>query len=57
LQVAHREAYALAIAAAITSKETIEDLVKIANMQMLGLSSRLPSVAQKAESAEETEKS
>jgi len=57
LQVAHREAYALAIAAAITSKETIEDLVKIANTQMLGLSSRLPSVEQKAESAEKTEKS
>lgn len=57
LQVAHQEAYALAVAAAIASKETIEDLVKIANMQMLGLSSRLSSVEQKAESAEKTEKS
>ena len=48
LQVAHREAYALAIGAAIPTKETIEDLIRKANAEMLGLSSRVPSLQEKA---------
>ena len=48
LQVAHREAYALAMGAAIPTKETIEDLIRKANAEMLGLSSRLPTLQEKA---------
>jgi large subunit ribosomal protein L10 len=48
LQVAHKEAYALAIAAAITTKETIEDLIRKANAEMLSLSSRVPTLQEKA---------
>jgi large subunit ribosomal protein L10 len=48
LQVAHREAYALAIGAAIPTKETIEDLIRKANAEMLSLSSRVPTLQEKA---------
>jgi hypothetical protein len=42
LAVAHREAYALSIGAAIPTKETIEDLIRKAHAEMLSLSSKLP---------------
>jgi large subunit ribosomal protein L10 len=48
LQVAHKEAYALALAAAIPTKETIEDLIRKANAEMLSLSSRVPTLQEKA---------
>jgi hypothetical protein len=44
IQVANKEAYALAIGAAIPMKETIEDLIRKAHAEMLGLSSRVPTV-------------
>jgi large subunit ribosomal protein L10 len=52
LQVAHREAYALSMNAAIPTKETIIDLIRKAYMEMLSLSTRLPSLDEKATSAE-----
>jgi large subunit ribosomal protein L10 len=48
LQVAHKEAYALALAAAIPTKETIEDLIRKATAEMLSLSSRVPTLQEKA---------
>lgn len=47
IQVANKEAYALAIGAAIPTKETINDLIRKAYAEMLGLSSRLPTVEAK----------
>jgi len=52
LQIAHREAYALAMNAAIPTKETVKDLIVKAHMQMLSLSSRLPTLEEKAVSSE-----
>ena len=58
LQVAHREAYALSVGAAVPTKETIEDLIRKAHAEMLSLSSRLPTIEEKAQQAEQkTEKS
>jgi large subunit ribosomal protein L10 len=57
LQVAHREAYALSVNGAVPTKETIGDLVRKAHAEMLSLSSRLPTMEQKTEPAEKTEKS
>jgi large subunit ribosomal protein L10 len=48
LQIAHREAYALAIGAAISTKETIGDLIRKAHAEMLSLSSRVPTLQEKA---------
>src|SRR4030067_919764 len=48
VQVAHKEAYALALAAAIPTKETIEDLIRKAKAEMLSLSSRVPTLQEKA---------
>jgi large subunit ribosomal protein L10 len=48
VQVAHREAYALSMSAAIPTKETIEDLVRKAHAEMSSLSSRLPTLEEKA---------
>lgn len=48
IQVAHKEAYALSMSAAIPTKETIEDLVRKAHAEMLSLSSRLPTLEEKA---------
>jgi large subunit ribosomal protein L10 len=52
LQVAHREAYALSIGAGIPTKATIEDLIRKAHAEMLSLSSRVPTVQQKAAQTE-----
>lgn len=57
VQVAHQEAYALAINAAVPTKETITDLIRKAHFEMLSLSSRLPTLEEKAVPAEEAEKS
>ncbi len=43
LQAAHREAYALAMGATISTRETIEDLIRKANAEMSCLSSKLRS--------------
>jgi large subunit ribosomal protein L10 len=57
LQVAHREAYALSLGAAVPTKESIEDLVRKAHAEMLSLSSRVPTVEEKAKPPpEKTEK-
>jgi large subunit ribosomal protein L10 len=55
LQIAHQKAYALSIGASIITKETIKDLVRKAHMEMLSLSSRMPTIEEKA--AVPTEKS
>jgi large subunit ribosomal protein L10 len=47
LQIAHRKAYALSLNAEIPTKETIGDLIRKAHAEMLGLSSRLPTLEQK----------
>jgi large subunit ribosomal protein L10 len=57
LQVAHREAYVLSVNAAVPTRETIADLIRKAHMEMLSLSSRLPSLEEKAGQAEKSEKS
>ncbi|MEM2118666.1 MAG: 50S ribosomal protein L10 [Candidatus Bathyarchaeia archaeon] len=57
LQLAHREAYALSINGAVPTKETIADLIRKAHAEMLSLSSRLPTLEQKTEQTEKTEKS
>jgi large subunit ribosomal protein L10 len=49
LQIAHREATALSLNAALPTKETIADLIRKANAEMLSLSSRLPTLEEKAE--------
>ena len=56
LQIAHREAYALSVNAALPTKETIVDLLRKAHMEMLSLSSRTPSLEEKAVPAEKAEK-
>jgi hypothetical protein len=56
VQIAHQEAYTLAINAAIPNKETIKDLIREAYTEMLSLSSSLPSLEEKAASSEEVEK-
>jgi large subunit ribosomal protein L10 len=48
LQIGHRRAYALSINAAVPTKETIADLLRKANAEMLSLSSRLPTLEEKA---------
>jgi len=53
LQIAHREAYALSLNAAVPTKETIEDLIRKAHAEMLSLSSRLPTLEEKTEQAEQ----
>jgi len=57
VQIAHQEAYALAINAAVPTKETITDLIRKAHFEMLTLSSRLPTLEEKAVLAEKSEKS
>jgi large subunit ribosomal protein L10 len=57
LQIAHREAYALAMNAAIPTEETIVDLIRKANMEMLSLSTRLPTLEEKASSADKPKQS
>ena len=57
LQVGYREAYSLAMNAAVPTKETVEDLIRRAHIEMLSLSSRVPSVEEKAAQTEKTEKS
>jgi large subunit ribosomal protein L10 len=54
LQIAQREAYALSMNAAISTRETIEDLIRKAHAEMLGLSSRLPSLEEKAAPTEKS---
>jgi large subunit ribosomal protein L10 len=57
LQVAHQQAYALSMNAAVPTKETIVDLIRKAHMEMLSLSSRLPTLEEKATSAEKPKQS
>jgi large subunit ribosomal protein L10 len=57
LQIAHQKTHALAVNATIVTKETAMDLVRKANMEMLSLSSRLPTIEEKAVSTEKSEKS
>jgi len=54
LQVVHREAYALSMNAAIPTKETVEDLIRKAHMEMSSLSSRLPTLGEKAAPTEKS---
>jgi len=42
MQIAHQEAYALAIDAVISTKETIKDLIRKAHVEMLSVSSSSP---------------
>ena len=56
LQVAHREAYLLSLNSSVPTKETIADLIRKANMEMLSLSSRLPTLEKKAVLEESSEK-
>ena len=48
LQVAHREARLLSLNASVPTKETMADLIRKAHMEMLSLSSRLPTLEEKA---------
>ena len=48
LQIANKEAYALSMGATIPTRETIEDLIRKAHVEMLGLSSRVPTLEGKA---------
>ena len=57
VQIAHHEAYILAINAVVPTKETIADLIRKAHIEMLSLSSRLPTLEEKAAPAEKSEKS
>jgi len=57
LHFAHREACMLSVNAAIPTKETVVDLIRRAYVEMLSLSDRLPSLSEKAPSAEKVEKS
>jgi large subunit ribosomal protein L10 len=57
LQLAHQEACALSINAAIPTKETIIDLIRKAYLEMLSLSTRLPTLEEKAMSAEKPKQS
>ena len=54
LQIAHREAYALSLGAAVPTKETIEDLIRSAHAEMLSLSSRVPTLEEKAAPTEKS---
>lgn len=54
LQVVHREAYALSMNAAIPTRETVEDLIRKAHMEMSSLSSRLPTLGEKAAPTEKS---
>jgi large subunit ribosomal protein L10 len=56
VQVAHKEAYELTLNAAVPTKETIADLIRKAHMEMLNLSSRLPTLKEKAPPSEKSEK-
>jgi large subunit ribosomal protein L10 len=56
LQVAHREAYLLSLNASVPTKETIADLIRKAHMEMLSLSTRLPTLEEKAAPIEGSEK-
>jgi large subunit ribosomal protein L10 len=56
LQIAYQEAYTLGVNAAIATKETIGDLIRKAHVEMLSLSSRLPTLQEKAASSEEVKK-
>lgn len=56
LQVAHREAYLLSLNASAPTKETMADLIRKAHMEMLSLSSRLPTLEEKAAPEESSEK-
>jgi len=56
IQVAHRQAYALAMNGSIPTKETIVDLIKKAHVEMLSLSSRIPTLEEKTAPTEKTEK-
>jgi hypothetical protein len=57
LQIAHREAYSLSVNATVPTKETIGDLIRKANMEMLSLSRRMPTLDEKTTQAEKAEKS
>lgn len=57
LQIAHREAYALSLNAAVPTKETIVDLIRMAHLEMLSLSSRLPTLEEKATPIEKPKES
>ena len=46
--MAHREAYSLAINAAVPTKETVKDLIRKAYVEMLSLSSRVSIEEEKA---------
>jgi len=56
VQLAHKEAYLLTLNAAVPTKETIADLIRKVHMEMLNLSSRLPTLEEKALPAEKSEK-
>jgi len=56
VQIAHTQAYTLAFDTAIPTKETIADLIRKAHMEMLSLSSRLPTMEEKATPTGEPEK-
>jgi large subunit ribosomal protein L10 len=56
LQVAHREAYLLSLNASLPTKETMADLIRKAHSEMLSLSSRLPTLEEKAVPKESSEK-
>lgn len=57
IRFAHQNAYNLAIKAGIANHETIVDLIRKANMEMIGLSSRLPKMTEKTEPKESVQKS
>jgi len=56
LQVAHREARLLSLSASVPTKETMVDLIRKAHMEMLSLSTRLPTLDEKAAPIEGSEK-
>jgi large subunit ribosomal protein L10 len=56
VKIAHKEAYTLALNAAVPSKETIAGLIRKVNMEMLSLSSRLPTLEGTAPLTEKSEK-
>ncbi len=55
IQIAHRETFVLSLNASIPTKETIADLIRKAHVEMLSLSSRVPTIEEKAVSGEKTE--
>jgi large subunit ribosomal protein L10 len=56
LQIAHQKACSLSINAAVPTRETIADLIRTAHTEMLSLSSRLPTLEEKTEAVEKSEK-